>query len=158
VQGDRLFFSFFLFFCDTRPETLRSNVHKTEAPYYNGVYCARGACLSWISRLAGPQNPRGVLFQVSSSSTWIPDGRLYKGLRIHLVSLRVCSGPQQTRLFSSYMAAQRLLAVISIRMLILSRSVTFYCVLLCLVCVCVCVFPYMVVLLDYARIYKNKST
>jgi len=29
------------------------------------------------------------------------DGRLYKGLSIRLVSLRVCSGLQQTRLFSS---------------------------------------------------------
>ena len=31
-------------------------------------------------------------FRVSGSGAWIPNGRLYKGLRICLVSLRVCGG------------------------------------------------------------------
>jgi len=39
------------------------------------------------------------MFQVTRSGAWLLDGRLYKSLRIGLVSLRVCSGPQQTRLF-----------------------------------------------------------
>jgi hypothetical protein len=43
--------------------------------------------------------------QVSSSGARIPDGRLYKGSRIRLVSLRVCSGPQPSRLFLSYTTA-----------------------------------------------------
>ena len=47
------------------------------------------------------------MFQVSSSVAWIPDRRLYKGLRIRLVSLRVCSGPQQAQLFSSWTAARK---------------------------------------------------
>ena len=41
------------------------------------------------------------MFQVTRSGAWLPDGRLYKSLRIGLVSLCVCSGPQQTRLFVS---------------------------------------------------------
>jgi len=39
---------------------------------------------------------RKLAIQVSRSGAWLPDGRLY---RIGLV--RVCSGPQQTRLFVS---------------------------------------------------------
>jgi len=39
------------------------------------------------------------MFQVTRSGAWLLDGRLYKSLRIGFVYLRVCSGPQQTRLF-----------------------------------------------------------
>ena len=38
------------------------------------------------------------------------NGRLYKGLGIRLVSLRICSRPQQTLLFSSYTVARKFLS------------------------------------------------
>jgi hypothetical protein len=47
--------------------------------------------------------------EVSSFGAWLPDGRLYSSLRMGLVSLRVCSGPQQTRLFTLYAAARKIL-------------------------------------------------
>jgi hypothetical protein len=47
------------------------------------------------------------LFEVSISGAWISDRRLYKDRRIRLVSLRVCRGPQQARLFASYTAARK---------------------------------------------------
>ena len=39
-----------------------------------------------------------------------PNGQLYKGLGIRLVSLRICSRPQQTLFFSSYTAARKILS------------------------------------------------
>ena len=48
--------------------------------------------------------------QVLSSGAWMLIGRLCNGHRTCLVSLRVCSGPQQTRLFSSYTAARKFLS------------------------------------------------
>ena len=54
------------------------------------------------------QRPRSLRsvenFRVSSFGAWIPNGRLYKGLRICLVSSRVCSETQQTRYFPSILA------------------------------------------------------
>jgi hypothetical protein len=49
------------------------------------------------------------MFQVSSPGAWLLDGRLYKSLRIGLVSLRVCSGPQQTRYFAWIIAFAEIL-------------------------------------------------
>ena len=46
-------------------------------------------------------------FRISSSGAWMPNGRIYKGLRICPVSLCVRRGPQQTRLFSSYTVARK---------------------------------------------------
>jgi hypothetical protein len=51
------------------------------------------------------------MFQVSSPGAWLLDGRLYKSLRIGLVSLRVCSGPQQTRYFAWIIAFAEILTV-----------------------------------------------
>ena len=52
--------------------------------------------------------------RVSSSGAWIPIGRLYKGLRICFVSLRVCSGPlrtwlQQEKIFNCFSLDSRML-------------------------------------------------
>jgi hypothetical protein len=55
------------------------------------------------------------MFQVSSPGAWLLDGRLYKSLRIGLVSLRVCSGPQQTRYFAWIIAFAEILTDVPVR-------------------------------------------
>jgi hypothetical protein len=87
--------------------------HGNEGPVPVGpllnLMLAFNKALLWQTLTQASRKLEFRLFQVSISGAWIPDGQLYKGSRIRLVSLRVCKGAQQTRMFSSYTAERKFL-------------------------------------------------
>ena len=83
-----------LFRCDVALHTQADWLRRS------ALFCHGVCSLAWSEQSRRHRQEK----KKKKKSAWIPNGRLYKGLRICLVSFCVCSRPQQSRHFTGILA------------------------------------------------------